>query len=241
MRAVFGEQTGRRAHHRALALASLAFLTGLVVHATLLSPSHASSDEQRASATPTTGSSQSIDSSATPRPHLENGVPAGFARTSDGAVRAAAAFVCTGQAILDMDPLSAEDAIRQMAATSTADRQVADTLTKLRTARSSLASGTGATVYRQAAVAWHVESFDADRARIAIWSVGILARDGVAPPQAGWATSTFDLVWERNDWKVEREVIVPGPAPILDNSAAPATADQLISTLHGFTDFGSPS
>ena len=169
------------------------------------------------------------------------GVPAGFPRTSDGAVSAAAAFVCTGQAILDMDPLSAEDAIRQMAATGTADQQVAETLAKLRTARSALAAGTGATVYRQAAVAWHVESFDSDRARIAIWSVGVLARDGVAPPQAGWATSTFDLVWERNDWKIEREVIVPGPAPILDNSSAPATADQLISTLQGFTDFGSPT
>lgn len=169
------------------------------------------------------------------------GMPAGFPRTSDGAVSAAAAFVCTGQAILDMDPLSAEDAIRQMAATGTADQQVAETLAKLRTARGALAAGTGATVYRQAAVAWHVESFDSDRARIAIWSVGVLARDGVAPPQAGWATSTFDLVWERNDWKIEREVIVPGPAPILDNSSAPATADQLISTLQGFTDFGSPT
>jgi hypothetical protein len=187
-------------------------------------------------------SSSSEDHNGAPnRPHLEHGVPAGFAQSADGAVAAAAAFVCTGQAILSMDPLSVEDAVRQMATTSTADQQVADTLAKLRTARGALAEGTGATVYRQAAVAWRVESFTPDRARIAIWSVGVLARDGVAPPQAGWATSTFDLVWERNDWKVEREVIVPGPAPILDNSAAPATANQLISTLQGFTDFGSPT
>lgn len=241
MRATFREQTRQRVDHRILALASLAFLTGLVVHATLLSPSHANSDDRRSSAPVTAEPARAADAPASPPPHLEKGVPAGFARTSDGAVSAAAAFVCTGQAILNMDPLSAEDAIRQMAATSTADQQVAEMLTKLRTARSALSAGTGATVYRQAAVAWRVESFDSGRARIAIWSVGVLARDGVAPPQAGWATSTFDLVWERNDWKVEHEVIVPGPAPILDNSAAPATADQLISALQGFTDFGNPA
>jgi hypothetical protein len=152
---------------------------------------------------------------------------------------AAASFVCTGQSILDMDPLSAEEAVRQMAATSTAEQQVADTLAKLRTARADLAGGTGATVYRQAAIAWRVEAFSPDRARVAVWSVSVLARNGVAPPQAGWATSTFNVVWERGDWKIESEVIVPGPAPTLDNSAAPATAPQLLASLQGFTDFAS--
>jgi hypothetical protein len=164
-------------------------------------------------------------------------MPAGFARTEAGAVAAAASFVCTGQALLGMDPLAAEEAVRQMASTATAERQVADTLAKLRTARSTLAAGRGPTVYRQAAVAWRLESFSPDRARVAVWNVGVLARDGVAPAQAGWATSTFDLVWERGDWKVLDERITPGPAPILDDSAPPATAPQLITALRDFTDF----
>ncbi|MGH9152969.1 MAG: hypothetical protein ACRD03_11350 [Acidimicrobiales bacterium] len=149
---------------------------------------------------------------------------------------AAVSFVCTGQALLDMDPLSAEEAVRQMAAAATADRQIAETLAKLRTARTTLAAGSGPTVYRQAAVAWRVESFTSDRARIAVWNVGVLAREGIAPPQAGWAVSTFDLRWERGDWKVVDERITPGPAPILDDSAAPATAAQLIASLRDFTD-----
>ena len=155
------------------------------------------------------------------------------------AVAAAASFVCTGQVLLDMDPLAAEKAVRQIAAASTADRQVADTLAKLKSARAQLIGGTGETVYRQAAVAWRIGSFTPERASVAVWNVGVLTRDGVAPPQAGWAVSAFELIWERDDWKVLDETITPGPAPILDNSAAPATAGQLVSALTGFTDVGS--
>lgn len=238
MRATFHEAGRVRSSGRGLALASLSLLTGIALQATLLAPRDSGKNQPSTPGIPPAAASSDAATSAA-RPQVKRGVPAGFARTADGAVAAAASFVCTGQSILDMDPLAAEEAVRQMAATSTADQQVADTLAKLRNARTALAGGTGATVYRQAAIAWRVEAFSPDRARVAVWNVGVLARDGVAPPQAGWATSTFDLVWERGDWKISSEVIVPGPAPILDNSAAPATASQLIASLQGFTDFGS--
>lgn len=224
-------------------LASLSLVTGIVLQATLLAPERSMGSIPSSSAIPSaafgTSSEAAASANSAPSPRLERGVPVGFARTAEGAVAAASSFVCTGQTILDMDPLSAEEAVRQMAAARTADKQVADTLAKLRIARAALASGTGATLYRQAAIAWRMETFSPDRARVAIWSVGVLARDGVAPPQAGWATSTFDLVWEREDWRIESEVVVPGPAPLLDASAPPATATQLIASLEGFTDFGS--
>jgi hypothetical protein len=146
--------------------------------------------------------------------------------------------VVTGQKLLDMDPLAAEEAIREMAASGTADDQVEELLANLATARTALARGTGAIVYRQSVVAWRVEAYAPERARVAIWNVSVLSRDGVAPPQAGWATSTFDLVWERDDWRIWAESISPGPAPILDDSTAPATSAQLDAALRGFTDFG---
>ena len=61
----------------------------------------------------------------------------------------------------------------------------------------------------------------------------------MAPPQAGWAISVFELVWERGDWKVWSETITPGPAPIPDASAAPATSEQLAGALTGFVDLRS--
>lgn len=236
----------RSAARRAMVVvASVSLLAGIALHAALAARTSGGgrAEPNAAAVAPSersAGASSTTGTPALPGPsRIEHGAPAGFSRTREGAVAAAASFVTTGQALLGMDPLAAEEAVRQMAATSTADQQVADLLGKLRAARGALADGTGPIIYRQAAVAWRVDSFSPDRAGVAIWNVGVLTRDGVAPPQAGWATSTFDLVWERDDWKVERETITPGPAPILDNSAAPATAAQLTAALRGFTDFGS--
>lgn len=162
------------------------------------------------------------------------GVPAGFARTSDGAVAAAAAFVTTGQALLDVDPLSAETGIRQMASRAGADRQVSQALTDLAGVREALRSGTGPIVFRQGVIATMLVSFTDEAATVQVWSVGVLARRGIAPPQAGWRTSQLDLVWERGDWHLESERVQPGPAPVLDDSTVPATADQLVGSLDGF-------
>lgn len=166
------------------------------------------------------------------------GAPSGFARTEQGAVAAAAAFVTTGQELLDMDPLAAEEAVRRMAASATAGAQVAEMLARLAAVRETLAPGTGPTVFRQSPISWRVDGFAPERARVAIWSVGVLSREGIAPPQAGWTTSTFDLVWERGDWRIWAETVTPGPAPLLDDSATPATSGKFAAALRGFTDFG---
>lgn len=169
---------------------------------------------------------------------IESGVPAGFTRSEAGAVAAATSFLTTGQALIGMDPLAAEEAIRQMASAATADRQVDDTLEQLRGLRDVVAGGTGPIVYRQAALAYRVDSFDRNAARLSIWHVGVFTRDAIAPPQAGWSTSTFELAWERGDWKIVDETVLPGPAPMLDGSSAPSTSRQLIASLDGFSDFG---
>jgi hypothetical protein len=165
-------------------------------------------------------------------------VPTGFANTEDGAVASAAAFVTSGQRLLDMDPLAAEKAVREMSAAASADAQVKEIVGKLASAREVLAPGTGPIVYRQSAIAWKLEGFTPSRTRVAIWSVSVLSRDGVAPPQAGWSISTLDLLWERGDWRVWSETISAGPAPTLDDSTEPATSAQLDAALMGFTDFG---
>jgi hypothetical protein len=166
-------------------------------------------------------------------------MPAGFARTPEGAMAAAASFIATGQALLDMEASAAEHAVRQMAAADAADGQVRETIAKLAAVRSALSAGSGPIVFRQASIAARLDVWSPDRTRVAVWNVGVLSRAGVAPPQAGWAISVFELVWERDDWKVWSETITPGPAPIPDASAAPATSEQLSSALNGFIDLRS--
>lgn len=153
-------------------------------------------------------------------------------------VAAAVDFVCSGQALLDVDPLTAEEMIRDKASVAAADELAASALTGLREVRSVLADGSGPATFRQAALAWRVESLTVADARVAVWTVGVLSREGVAPPQAGWSITTIDLVWERDAWRVTAEAVVPGPAPVLDDSIAPATSAQLDAALEGFTPMG---
>jgi len=214
-----------------------AFASGLVV-AVLIPRSGGADDRERV--VPASGDSASAPAATdgSGPSVLREGVPVGFGRTEEGAVAAAASFVCTGQALLDMDPLSAEEAVRELSAEASADELARRHLTQLEGAREVLASGTGPIVFRQAALAWRVEAYDEDRARVAVWNVGVLSREGVAPPQAGWSTSVVDLVWEQGDWRVWGESITPGPTPILDDSGVPSTSEQLTDALTGFTDFG---
>ncbi len=221
-------------------LCAAALLSGVGLHALLTGDDGEKAPIDQAMQTP--AQEQGAGNGAPPADNttgptsIGHGVAAGFARSEEGAIAAASAYVCTGQALLDMDPLAAEKAVRQMAASGAADRQVERILEQLSQARQALASGTGPITYHQGVIAWRVDAYSQDGARIALWHVGVLSRQGAAPPQAGWATSTIDLVWERGDWKVAREDVVPGPAPILDDSTAPATSELLTAALDGFTE-----
>jgi hypothetical protein len=159
----------------------------------------------------------------------------GFAPTREGAVAAAVAFVTGGQALLDMDPVEAEQTVREQATAATADDQIADLRRLWATIHLALEGGTGPVRYWQAALATRIDHFAPPRARVSIWHVGVLSRAGIAPPQAGWAVSVVDLVWERDDWKLEHEAVTAGPAPMLDASAVPVTSEQLDAALDGFT------
>lgn len=223
---------------RSVTVAGVAFLAGIGFHLVVA----ADAPGKPVTADRTAALGRSSGDLAPGPTRLVDGVPAGFAETPEGATTAAAAFVATGQALIDMDPLAVEEAVRQMAAEATADRQVAQVLDDLGRLREVLRSGTGPVAVHQAAVASRLEKFGEGRSRVAVWNVTVLTREGVAAPQAAWKISTFDLVWERGDWRIGDEVIVPGPAPVLDDSTAPATSRQLAAALEGFTQLtGAPS
>ena len=217
-----------------LGVAAAAFLTGFALRAVLPA---AHSSGQHSTAPPASGAPVS-DSDPGPT-RTTNGAPAGFAHTQPGALAAAASYVTSGQLLIDHDPLAASDAVRQMSSTATAERRASDALRQLAATREHLSHGSGPITYRQAAVSFRVDSYSPDRARITIWNVGVLSRADVAPPQAAWATSTLELVWERDDWHLDAETISPGPAPILNDSTPPATSAGFTNALDGFTDFGS--
>ena len=164
-----------------------------------------------------------------------NGIPAGFARSKDGARAAAVGYVLTGQVLINLPAQEMDRAIRAMSSAGSADEQVSTAEQQLDQVRSTLAPGTGPTRYVQAVLATRIDAFGPDRARVSVWNVGVLSRVGVAAPQAGWSTSVLDLVWERGDWKLWGDTTDPGPSPALNAGDAPATSEALEAALGGFT------
>jgi hypothetical protein len=161
-------------------------------------------------------------------------LPGGFDQSSAGAIDAAVAYVTAGPALLDMDSADAVGAVRAVAAAATADAQAEELRLRLANLRRALVGGNGPLRYYQSAIATRVEDFTPASARVAVWHVGVVSKAGIAAPQAGWAISVVELVWEAGDWKLERETVSPGPAPIPDSSAPPATAEDLDTALAGF-------
>lgn len=214
---------------RAVAGLMLAFLTGMATR-TLFVDAHQSSN------TRSVHTASGMESSQGPGPEGSRaGIPFGFARSHVGARAAAVSYVMTGQTLIDMPPTRVTDAVQMMAAAASAYRQVDDANEELGQLRDVLAEGSGPIRYLQSVLATRIDAFSRNRARVSVWSVGVLSRFGAAQPQAGWTTSTFELVWERGDWKVWSENIAPGPTPSLNAGAAPASSRELDRALNGFT------
>ncbi len=153
---------------RIVALVVLAFFVGLAVRGFLTA---GSSDDANA-----IGPAVGADATGSgPRSYVD-GIPSGFAHTEDGARAAAIAYVLTGQRLLELVPTRVAAAVRSMAASGSADAQVTEADEQLRHLRETLADGTGPTRYLQAVIASRVDAFTPERARVSVWSVGVLFR-----------------------------------------------------------------
>ncbi len=164
---------------------------------------------------------------------VANGIPIGFARSTEGAVAAAVSYVSTGQLLIDAAPTAIPDLVRVYASADTADQQIADILEQLDALQGTLSGGSGRARYMQAVVATRIESSSEQQCRVSLWSVGVLWRNGAAEPQAGWTTSTLDLVWEADTWRVWSESTVSGPTPA-PNGDAPVSGSDLDRLLESF-------
>lgn len=223
-----GDRRPRAARHLAVAAtATLVFLAGMAARSAL--GDRGTTGTQEASTTPTVGHSG-------PGPTREvHDAPAGFAATRQGASAAAIAYTTTlSQRLLYLEPPAAEAAVRAIAARASADTLVADTAAGLRAAREPLAQGSGATWWAVRPLALKIEAYSPQRARLSVWLVRVLSRQGVVVPQSSWVTETVEVVWEDGDWRLWSDTSTPGPTPVLDGSDMPATAVQLDAALTGF-------
>jgi len=219
--------SGVTVSRRALVLGALAlFVVGLAAK-TLLFPT-----EQRT----VTSLNPTPTATAGPSRVEAPGVPIGFAHTRSGALAAAVSYVQLGKVLLSVDTDGATTVLRRISSRAAGSAFVDSELAAFAQLGDALARGSGPASLRVGVVATRIDAFAPDRARVGLWRVAVLSRDGMTNPGEQWATVTYDLVWEDGDWKIWSESVVPGPAPS-PTDAQLATPQELASSLAGFRLF----
>jgi hypothetical protein len=168
------------------------------------------------------------------------GVPVGFAHDRRGALAAAVVYVQLGDVILSVDANTGADVLRRVSSRAAGTTFVDSELAGFNQLQNALARGSGPTRLRVGVVATRIDAFAPDRARVSLWRVAVLSRDGMTNPGEQWATVAYDLVWEDGDWKIWSETVVPGPAPSPSDSRL-ATPQELDASLAGFRPYAGGS
>lgn len=208
--------------------AALLFATGLAAKTLFFRDAASGSRSERSS---------SITAEA---PHVDpTGVPVGFARSESGARDAAIAYVQLGDLLLSLDPTAAEATLHRIASADSREQFAQSALAGFAQLRNALGRGSGTIRLRVGIIAARVDAFSADRARVSLWRVAVLSRDGMTNPGEQWATVTYDLVWEQGDWRIWSETDIPGPDPAATASKL-ATPSELEAALAGFKPVGMP-
>lgn len=159
----------------------------------------------------------------------------GSAQTGDlrnlaGAKAAALDYLRLSEAVVAMDDDEAAEVQRRASSADAAGRLVDDLLRRLAALRQAFPAGLA---YRVAPLAVHIPSLTPEGATVEVWYVGV-----VVPPDATayeeWRTSRYELVWERDAWRVAAASSQAGPRPASQAQPAPASGAALTAMLDRF-------
>lgn len=175
---------------------------------------------------------------AGPRDKID-GVGVGFSRSEDGAIAAATNLILTLEQASTTDRSNAIQAYEILAADGSKHSLGADmaatwdalhgTISANGPARSSL-------FLRTVPVGHQLTRYSDDRATVEIWTLTVVAANGMLEPLATWETATVEVVWEAEDWKIWSALSTEGPAPAWAASEASAIESFLVSVdqLEGY-------
>ena len=112
-------------------------------------------------------------------------------------------------------------------------------LEELAAARDVLVKGHGEVWWIASPLAVRLVTVSDERARVDVWLTRVIAsgaNDGPGVvPAVSWTTSTVDLVWtDDRGWSVESVTDTPGPVPMTQTTAQPATSAEFTVRLAGF-------
>jgi hypothetical protein len=178
---------------------------------------------------------------AGPGPHdVTGGIGIGFSRDEAGAMAAAVSYATAPQTWLYLSDEDAAASAEVIVLPDAREEIVGDVVQEVGLLRDELASSAGTVWFVVAALATRVEDYDAaaGRAVVRVWTMRVLSAEGVAVPQSGWQTLTFNLRWHAGDWKIAAMDEADGPVPQLEAGLQPWTAGYLAGELEGFSRVG---
>lgn len=190
--------------------------------------------------TPPTATVTVTEATPAARPSRTTHKPAGFARTRDGAVSAAATYVDSLDGRVLLDPTALSQRIAEIASSEAREDLVRAYVAAAEQARKQLGVGTvpePVVILRTSPVGYRVDRFTTAGATVAIWRIGIVGSGATAAPQQSWRTETVSLVWEDKTWKVAALGSETGPTPPLPGSAATSEAAELFTAIPEFEEF----
>lgn len=176
---------------------------------------------------------------------LVNGVAVGYPHTAAGAVAAATNYL-VAQSDPQMYVADRRHAVLEtIAAPGQADQLIAQVEPGIQLAARGLGldasgrSNDGVLVSRVLPLGWHLDSYQSDRARVAVWYgtlAGVAALHSQTPVTTEYATESIDLVWAAGDWKWSGLVHADGPAPV-GGVQPPSSADQIALAVQSFQPY----
>ena len=186
-------------------------------------------------ARPAAPARQPGDRRSGPGPSTERfGMPAGFARSEEGARAAAIAYATASQRWLYMTDEQITAAVGAIAAAEAAQALTREVLAEVGLARDGLGRSPGRVWWLVRPLAWRVQAYSPERARVSVWTVTVLSAADVAVPQSDWLTVTVELVWESGDWRAEAVGDRPGPTPLVGTRDKAWQPEAFEEALAGF-------
>jgi hypothetical protein len=176
-----------------------------------------------------------------------NGIPKGFAHTQQGAQSAAANYAV----VLGSTQMFQRET-RHRIVDSVYTPQAADLLNQQQdrayspeflkkvglNAKGEAPSGMNF-VSRTVPVGTKVERYGGGGARVSVWCtalIGMAGNGSETPVRTDWFTYTLDLHWASGDWKVAKDTLNKGPAPV-EGDVPASGAEEIAGAVKDFGGF----
>ncbi|MEW2318260.1 hypothetical protein [Streptomyces bauhiniae] len=183
----------------------------------------------------------------TPVPTKQNGIPANFPHTKQGAESAAANYAVALVSADILKPARRGEIVREV---FVADQQATLTdrfnkaynkqfLSNIGLDQNGNSAAGHTYVSRTAPLGTKPTAYSASAATVEVWCTGVFGtagEDSTNPVTSDWFTMTLELRWENDDWKAAGFSQKDGPTPIPGDGKA-SSADQMATAVEEYGGF----